>query len=148
MPVPPSSQQSACATQRSPRTPSHGGPRKKILVVDDHPSVREALRLLLESCGYDCVSVADGTEALTQLRAGRFDVIVTDYEMPNMNGLELLESLASGQTLPLQPVILHTGNRTEVLVKRAMSAGACDVLPKPAGPQEVIAALEHAMRGR
>lgn len=122
--------------------------RKKVLVVDDHPSVREALRLMLESCGYDCVAVADGAAALAQLDATRFDVVITDYDMPNMNGLELLDSLSSTRTGPPQPVILHTGNVNETLVRRAMTAGAYDVLPKPAETAEVIATVKQAMQGR
>ncbi len=122
--------------------------RKRVLVVDDHPSVREALRLVLQSCGYECVPVADGAEALEQLSAAHFDVVITDYEMPNMNGLELLRSLSSARPRPPQPVILHTGNANETLVQRAMTAGAYDVLPKPAEAAEVIATIEQAMKGR
>ncbi len=122
--------------------------RKRVLVVDDHPSVREALRLVLQSCGYECVPVADGAEALEQLSAAHFDVVITDYEMPNMNGLELLRSLSSSRPRPPQPVILHTGNANETLIQRAMTAGAYDVLPKPAEAAEVIATIEQAMKGR
>ena len=103
---------------------------------------------MLESCGYECVPVADGAEALVQLSAEHFDVIITDYEMPNMNGLELLRSLASTRPRPSQPVILHTGNANESLIQRAMTAGAYDVLPKPAEAAEVIATVEQAMKGR
>lgn len=117
-------------------------------MVDDHPSVREALRLMLESCGYECVPVADGAEALMRLSTRRFDVVITDYEMPNMNGLELLDFLSSAPTHDSQPVILHTGNANESLVRRAMMAGAYDVLPKPAEAAEVIATVEQAMRDR
>ncbi len=124
------------------------GFRKKVLVVDDHPSVREALRLLLESRGYECVPVADGAEALAQLNAAHFDLVITDYDMPNMNGLELLVSLSSTGTGPLQPVILHTGHVNETLVRRAMTAGAYDVLPKPSEAAEMIATVEQAVRGR
>lgn len=124
------------------------GLRKAVLVVDDHPSVREALRVMLESCGYDCVAVADGAAALAQLHAAHFDVVITDYEMPNMNGLELLDSLSSTRTGPPQPVILHTGNVNDTLLRRAMTAGAYDVLPKPAEAAEVIATVRQAMQGR
>lgn len=122
--------------------------RKKVLVVDDHPSVREALRLMLESCGYDCVPVADGAAALAKLKAGHFDVVITDYAMPKMNGLELLDSLSCTLTRPAQPVIFHTGEMNETLVRRALTAGAFDVLPKPAEAAEMIAAVEQAVRSR
>lgn len=122
--------------------------RKTVLVVDDHPSVREALRLVLASCGYDCVAVGDGAAALAQLRAAHFDLVITDYEMPNMNGLELLDSLSAARRGPAQPVILHTANKNDTLVRRAMTAGAFDVLPKPAEAAEVIATVRQAMRGR
>ncbi len=102
---------------------------------------------MLESCGYECVPVADGAEALTQLNAEHFDLVITDYEMPNMNGLELLASLSSTRTRRSQPVILYTGNMNETLIQQAMTAGAYDVLPKPAEAAEVIATVEQAMRG-
>lgn len=117
-------------------------------MVDDHPSVREALRLMLECRGYECVPVADGAEALTQLNAGYFDVVITDYEMPNMDGLELLASLSSMQARPFRAVILHAGNMSETLALRARTAGAYDVLAKPAEAADVIATVEQAVRGR
>ncbi len=118
---------------------------KHVLIVDDHPGVRGALRAIIESRGYFCDEVPDGAAALSRLETGRFDLVITDYQMPVMNGLQLLESLSARRGCLAQPIIFHTASPDESLARRALDAGAYRVLAKPSSPTEVLSTVEQAM---
>ena len=80
--------------------------RKRILMVDDQPSVREAIALLLSLDEHIIVEAADGAEALTLFKQGQFDLVITDFEMPQMKGDELATRIK--QARPAQPVLMIT----------------------------------------
>src|SRR5262245_45041292 len=77
---------------------------KRILVAEDEPGVREALVLLLALDGHKVTQACNGKEALQLFREGRFDVVITDYMMPEMKGDELAENISRSN--PDQPVIM------------------------------------------
>ena len=79
---------------------------KRILVVDDEPSVRETIKMLLDLYGYQVHAVANGNEAIHCLENGGFDLLITDYSMSGINGDQL--SLQIKQRWPHQPVLLLT----------------------------------------
>ena len=80
--------------------------RKRILMVDDQPSVREAIALLLSLDEHTIVEAADGAEALALFKPGQFDLVITDFEMPQMKGDELATRIK--QARPAQPVLMIT----------------------------------------
>ncbi len=87
---------------------------KPILIIDDDRSIRRAMRLLLESHGFDCKEADDGLEALDLLDAGlSVDVILSDYHMPVINGENFLIALANRESINRVPVILLSGNMTK-----------------------------------
>lgn len=102
----------------------------KVLIVDDDADVREGIRDALESRGLSCWSVENGREALECLRAAEVDLILTDYSMPEMNGLELMHRLA-GSTLDKIPVILLSAESAADLRHEAMRLGAYGFIQKP-----------------
>ena len=98
--------------------------RQKVLVVDDSPLTRELLVSLLESVGYQIVQAGDGAQAFEVLSREAVDIVVTDLEMPNVDGLELTRRLKSHATWRALPVVIVTTRGSEVDRRRGMEAGA------------------------
>jgi DNA-binding NtrC family response regulator len=100
-----------------------------ILVVDDEPTVQEALETFLRAEGYSVATAGSGKEALTRIEEQEFDLIVADLVMPGMSGLEVLER--SRSIAPAVGVILITGHATVETAIEALRKGAFDYLQKP-----------------
>jgi DNA-binding NtrC family response regulator len=102
---------------------------KRILVVDDQESMRDMLADLLEMMGYAPRAVAGGAEALHELEAGGIDLVITDLNMPVMDGMELMKQIKS--RTPDLPVIVITGYGTFHTERQVLSSGADGYIPKP-----------------
>jgi two-component system sensor histidine kinase and response regulator WspE len=100
------------------------GRKRKVLVVDDSPLTRELLVSLLESVGYQIVQAVDGAQALEVLARENVDIVVSDLEMPNVDGLELTRRLKSHATFRALPVVIVTTRGSETDRRRGMEAGA------------------------
>jgi two-component system sensor histidine kinase and response regulator WspE len=98
--------------------------RRRVLVVDDSPLTRELLVQLLEAVGYHIVQAVDGAQALEVLGREAVDIVVTDLEMPNVDGLELTRRLKSHATYRSLPVVIVTTRGSESDRRRGMEAGA------------------------
>lgn len=83
-----------------------------ILTVDDSASLRMAIRIALTGAGYEVTEAADGVEGLSKASAKRYDLIVTDLNMPNMDGLTMIKKLREQPTQAGVPIIFLTTNRT------------------------------------
>jgi DNA-binding response OmpR family regulator len=117
-----------------------------ILLVEDDPAARLALSKTLESAGYDVTAAADGTTALTMIQQNEYDVVISDMRLPDIDGIEVLQSAASRPYPP--SVILLTGYGTLDTAIAALRAGATDYLLKPCAPQTLIAGVANALRKR
>jgi CheY-like chemotaxis protein len=114
----------------------------KVLLVDDDQALFNVTRILLEKEGDMTVDLCNSaSEAMEMLGSGDFDAIVCDYQMPVMDGIEILTLIRkSGNTIPF---ILFTGNGNEEIAVKAFSAGANHYLPKAGPPQMVFATLRQ-----
>jgi two-component system response regulator AtoC len=115
---------------------------RSILVADDEPSIRHVLTLVLTEHGYEVRAVADGDEALRELAARSYDVLLTDVRMPKRDGLSLLrQAMASHPELTVL-VMSAYGSQEQAL--EAVGAGAYDYVQKPFKPEEIVFVLRKA----
>ena len=115
---------------------------KAVLVADDEPSIRHVLTLFLSQQGYDVRSVADGEEALRELAARTYDVLVCDVRMPKLDGMALLPK-ALAQAPELTVVVMSAYGSQDAALK-AVAAGAYDYVQKPFKPEEIVFVLRKA----
>jgi len=104
----------------------------KILIVDDFPTMRRIIKNLLKDLGYDNVDEAeDGVMALEKLRNGNFDFVVSDWNMPNMDGLEMLKTIRADPGLKHLPLLMVTAEAKKENIIAAAQAGANGYVVKP-----------------
>jgi two-component system chemotaxis response regulator CheY len=107
-------------------------PKMRFLVVDDFSTMRRIVRNLLKELGYTNVEEAeDGAVALQKLQGSAFDFVVTDWNMPNMTGIELLEAIRASGTLKDLPVLMITAEAKKENIIAAAQAGASGYIVKP-----------------
>jgi|SRR5690625_3137154 len=103
-----------------------------ILVVDDFPTMRRIVRTLLKELGFSNVEEAeDGREALAKLRDGQFELVVSDWNMPNLDGLEMLKQIRADDALKHLPVLMVTAEAKKENIIAAAKAGASGYVVKP-----------------
>lgn len=109
-----------------------------ILTVDDSSSLRMAIRIALSGAGYDVSEAVDGLDGLNKAKSSKFDMIIADLNMPNMNGLEMIREI---RKLPIQtgtPIIFLTTESDEAIKQEARAAGATGWLVKPFVPDQLL----------
>jgi two-component system sensor histidine kinase and response regulator WspE len=116
--------------RRCGRDEKSASPRKRVLVVDDSITVREVERQLLRNHGYDVAVAVDGQEGWNAVRSEHFDLVISDVDMPRMNGLELVQALRADQTLRELPVIIVSYKEREEDRLRGLEVGANYYLTK------------------
>ena len=126
--------------------------RGRVLLVDDDPVYSEYLRRVLSSGGFAVVSESDAAAALARVRAEPWDLLITDIELPGMNGIELLKRVR--ELVPDLPVAVLTGHASVDYAVSALRGAAAEFLRKPIGranlvakAAELIAAGRAALRG-
>ena len=122
-----------------------------VLIVDDSPVMRSFIRRVLALSGFDVgeyVEAGNGEEALTQLAAHRVDVILTDINMPQMNGEELLRRLCSDGVLKTTPAVVISTDSTNERIVRMIELGAQGYMSKPFTPETLREELERVLGER
>lgn len=119
---------------------------RRVLVIDDEPSVADALRVILEDEGFAVVVAASGREGLAEARRARFSVTVTDLRLPDMDGLEVINAFREGGLGGA--LILITSYGTPEIFTRATDLGAAGVISKPFLPSEILQLIAAALAGR
>ena len=118
----------------------------KILIVDDDPTLVDFLKLLLESEGYETEDAADGESALQILKKFEPEVVLLDYMMPNMDGLDVLRHVSKHYATSF--VVMLTGKGNEEVAVECMKAGAVDYVLKPFDNERLISVIRNALRYR
>lgn len=118
-------------------------PGRNILIVDDHISIRELIALLLSRQGHHCVTARSGAEALSQLKRTRFDAIMRDIVMPEMDGVAFTREIVS--LCPQLPIMAMTAHGKEYTMETIIGAGARDFIWKPFRIDEFIVRFNRMM---
>jgi len=128
-----------------PQTPV-AFPKLDCLVVDDDPLIRLCLETIIRTAGHLATSASDGAEAVNILSTHRFDVVISDIRMPNLDGWGLFEHVQ--RACPETDVILMTAYATVPDATKALTLGACEYLPKPVDADELTSHLRQISRRR
>ena len=118
----------------------------KILVVDDDKTTRKLLSLYLKGKGYEIATAENGLDAMEKLGAGDINLIVTDMNMPYMDGIELTKTLRSDAAAGNIPIIMVTTEADEDERKKALEAGVDDYLVKPTNAEQISESIKMILK--
>lgn len=116
-----------------------------VLIVDDEPSVGDALRLVLESRGYEVVLVTKGIDGIDQARQRRFGFSVVDLFLKDISGFQVIENIHKHQ--PEIPIVLMTAHGSPQVFDEARKLGAVGALGKPFPPAELLKLIDSHVHG-
>jgi two-component system, OmpR family, alkaline phosphatase synthesis response regulator PhoP len=120
-------------------------PNKTIVVADDEVHIVQVVAIKLRNNGYTVLTACSGTEAWEILKDTQCDALVTDYQMPGMNGVELIEKLRSEPSTASLPVIMLTARGFAVDQEQKTRLGLAHCLSKPFSPRELLMSLEETL---
>ena len=115
----------------------------KILVIDDQKSIRNTLKDILEYEGHEVMVAEDGLDGLDKFNSGKFDVVLTDIKMPNMDGMEVLEKITASGTDA--PIIMISGHGNIDTAVEAIKKGAYDFIEKPLDLNRLLVTIRNAI---
>ena len=118
---------------------------KKILTVDDSRTMREMLRHTLVGAGFEVVTAEDGADGIEKLRESQPDVVITDINMPVMDGFEFIENVRKNEEYNRVPILVLTTESAPEKKQRAQSAGATGWIVKPFDPEKLTRAVNRVM---
>jgi len=111
---------------------------KTILAVDDSASIRQMVSFTLKSAGYDVVEAVDGMDGLEKAKTKSINLVLTDQNMPRMDGLTLIKNLRAMGQYASTPILMLTTESSDAMKSQGRAAGATGWLVKPFDPQKLI----------
>ncbi len=122
---------------------------KNVLIVEDSKAIRSLIRIALEEAGeFFTEEAGNGFEALRKLPTRKFDLVITDINMPDINGLELIGFIKANAAYQSIPLIIVSTEKTEQDRKRGIALGAAAYIVKPFKKEELMAMVNEALKGR
>lgn len=118
----------------------------KILVVDDDKTTRKMISLILKSKGYEVVTAENGIEALQKLGLERINLILTDMNMPYMDGIEFIKQVRATSDISDIPIVMVTTEADEDEKRRAFEAGVDDYLVKPTNAEQISESIKKIVK--
>ncbi len=118
---------------------------KTIMTVDDSTSVRQMVSFTLKEAGYDVVEASDGKDALSKIANTGLNMVVTDLNMPNMDGIELIKNIRSNAKFKFIPIIMLTTESQDSKKLEGKAAGATGWIVKPFKPDQLLAVIKKVM---
>ena len=120
---------------------------KCILVVDDSETVRQVLQMTLANAGFDVVEAEDGVDALSKLSGAQVDMLITDLNMPKMDGLELIKRVREEGSHRFTPIVMLTTESSEEKKLAGREAGASGWIVKPFKPEQLLKVVKMVLGG-
>jgi two-component system chemotaxis response regulator CheY len=118
---------------------------KSILAVDDSASIRQMVGFTLKSSGYEVVEAVDGMDGLEKAKGKSFNLILTDQNMPRMDGLSLIKSLRALPQYKTVPILMLTTESSDAMKQQGRAAGATGWLVKPFDPQKLVEVVKKVI---
>ena len=116
-----------------------------ILAVDDSPSMRQMVAFTLKGAGYNVIEAADGQEAFDKARGHTIDLVLTDQNMPGMDGITLVKSLRALPNFNRTPMLILTTESSDEMKIKGKAAGATGWLVKPFNPEQLVATVQKVL---
>lgn len=118
---------------------------KTVLTVDDSGSIRQMVTFTLKSAGYDVIEAADGQEGLDKAKAKTVDLVLTDQNMPRMDGLTLIKTLRGMPAYSRVPILMLTTESSDAMKAQGKAAGATGWLVKPFDPAKLLEVVKKVI---
>ena len=118
---------------------------KTILAVDDSASIRQMVALTLKGAGYDVVEAVDGQDGLDKAKSQSINLVLTDQNMPKMDGLTLIKSLRALPQYTTTPILMLTTEAGDAMKAQGKAAGATGWLVKPFDPQKLLEVVKKVI---
>ena len=118
----------------------------KVLTVDDSPSICQMIKLVLGPAGHNVVAAGDGAQGLAKAKAQAFDLVITDLNMPVMNGMEMIRALRKLPSFAGVPIVFLTTESDDAVKSEAKAAGATGWLTKPFKPDQLLSVIAKLVR--
>ncbi|MDY7036772.1 MAG: response regulator [Thermodesulfobacteriota bacterium] len=119
---------------------------KKIMTVDDSASIRQMVGFALKDAGYEVIEAIDGKDALNKLNGTKINMLITDLNMPNMDGIELIKQVRARPEFKFIPIIMLTTESQAEKKQGGKAAGATGWIVKPFKPEQLIAVIKKVLR--
>lgn len=111
---------------------------KTVLIVDDSASMRQLVSFALKDAGYEVIDAINGKDALSKLNGTRIDIVITDLNMPEMDGIEFIKQLRNKNGYRFTPIVMLTTESQESRKQEGKQAGASGWIVKPFTPEQLI----------
>lgn len=118
---------------------------KTIMTVDDSASIRQMVSFTLREVGYDVLEAVDGKDALGKIRGATVSMVITDLNMPNMDGIELIRNLRANSAYKFIPIIMLTTESQGTKKQEGKSAGATGWIVKPFKPDQLLSVVKKVL---
>ena len=118
---------------------------QSVLAVDDSPSIRSLVSFVLEQAGFDVITAEDGQEALDYAQQNTVDLVLTDINMPNLDGIDLIKGLRALPHYKYVPMLVLTTETEKNMKMKGKAAGATGWIVKPFDPDQLVSTIKKVL---
>ena len=120
----------------------------KVLAIDDSRTIRSLIRKVMEDAGFDCICAEDGVDGVNRFSEENPDIVITDINMPNMDGFGVISTIRGGTTNRMVPILVLTTESADHLKAKARDAGATGWIVKPFDDETIVSIVRRVTGAR